>query len=421
MRTVAMILAGGAGSRLSVLTQKRAKPAVPFAGKYRIIDFVLSNCSNSGIFTVGVCTQYCPRSLYAHIQSGWPWDLDRVSGGITMLHPYLGRPECDWYQGTADAIYQNMDYVLRQRPDVVLILGGDHIYKMDYDVLITFHLDHEADLTIASVRITPEETARFGVLELDSGYRVIGFEEKPPKPPDRPGPFWGSMGIYAFNTEVLQEVLEADHARSDSTHDFGKDIIPAMIDAYRVYALPYRGYWVDVGTIDTYWQAHMDLLADDPRLDLLDRNWVIHTRSEERPPAKICAGAHVVNSLISDGCVIEGTVEHSVLSPGVQVRPGAVVRYSVVMTDAVIEEQALVDHAILDKNVRIGTGSCIGYDDNYAPAASSFPPLTVIGKNTIVPAYTRAGRGCTIAADLGRDSFPSRIIPSGTTLGYLER
>jgi glucose-1-phosphate adenylyltransferase len=313
MHTLAMILAGGAGSRLSVLTQKRTKPAVPFAGKYRIIDFTLSNCVNSGIFTAGICTQYRPRSLNDHIRTGQPWDLNRATGGITLLQPYVGPPGASWYQGTADAIYQNLDFIYHHHPDVVLILGGDHIYKMDYDVMVAFHLDHGADLTIATLRVAPQDAHRFGILETDEEYKVVGFEEKPTQPKG----ILGSMGIYAFNNTVLEEVLQADQARARSRHDFGDDIIPQMVKTHHVYAFPYRGYWVDVGTIEAYWQAHMDLLTDKPRLDLLDREWIIHTRSEERPPANIRNTATIKHSLITNGCVIEGTVEHSVLSPGV--------------------------------------------------------------------------------------------------------
>jgi len=415
MRTLAMILAGGVGSRLSVLTQKRTKPAVPFAGKYRIIDFTLSNCSNSGIFNVGICTQYRPRSLNDHIQSGWPWDMDRVSGGITLLQPYLGRRDSDWYQGTADAIYQNLNFIQRQRSDVVLILGGDHIYKMDYDVLISFHLEHGADLTIATVRVAPNEASRFGMLETDDEYRVVGFEEKP----TRPKGTLGSMGIYVFNAGVLDKVLTADHDRVASRHDFGGDIIPQMIETHRVCAFPYHGYWVDVGTIEAYWQAHMDLLADKPRLDMLDREWVIHTRSEERPPASIRSQATIAHSLITDGCVIEGIVEQSVLSPGVTVRPGAVVRHSIVMTDAVIEENAVVDHAILDKRVRVGAGAQVGWGDDRTPNSSTglHGGITVVGKNTTIPARIRIGRNCVIATDLDEDNYETDWIPSGTSVG----
>jgi glucose-1-phosphate adenylyltransferase len=389
MRTLAMILAGGAGSRLSVLTQKRTKPAVPFAGKYRIIDFTLSNCANSGISTVGICTQYRPRSLNDHIQSGWPWDLDRVSGGVTLLQPYTGPRGSDWYQGTADAIYQNLDFVHHQRPDVVLILAGDHVYKMDYDVLITFHLEQGADLTVATVRVAPEDAARFGILETNDAYKVVGFEEKPGQPKGNRA----SMGIYVFNTDVLDEVLTTDHARAGSRHDFGGDIIPRMVAAqyarthgmrpHRVYAFPHGGYWVDVGTIEAYWQAHMDLLVSEPPLDLLEREWIIHTRSEERPPVKSCCGAVIADSLITDGCVIEGTVEQSVLSPGVVVRQGAVVRRSIVMTDAVIEENAIIDHAILDKRVWVGAEAVVGCGEERVPnvPVGLHSGLTVVGKD----------------------------------------
>lgn len=434
MRTLAMILAGGAGSRLSVLTQKRTKPAVPFAGKYRIIDFALSNCANSGIYDVGICTQYRPRSLNDHIQSGYPWDLDRMTGGVTLLQPYIGRPgsrrltQAAWYHGTADAIYQNLDFIQHHRPDVVLVLAGDHVYKMNYDVLITFHRENGADLTVAALRVVDEDASRFGILETDDTYRVIGFEEKP----DRPKGTRASMGIYVFNTDVLCDVLMADHARPGSRHDFGHDIVPRMVNArdardvhthhthraHRVYAFPHQRYWVDVGTVEAYWQAHMDLLTDQPPLNLLDRDWVIHTRSEERPPVNIREESTVVCSLITDGCVVEGTVEHSVLSPGVVVRRGAVVRHSIVMTDAVIEAGAVVDHAILDKRVRVGTQAQVGRGKLTRSVGSG---LTVVGKNTLVPAGIRVGRNCVIAADLGADVYKRKVIPNGTVVGDADR
>lgn len=417
MHTLAMILAGGAGSRLSALTQKRTKPAVPFAGKYRIIDFTLSNCVNSSIFTVGVCTQYLPRSLNDHIRAGQPWDLDRMTGGVVLLQPYVGPRESEWYQGTADAIYMNLDFVRHYHPDVVLILAGDHVYKMDYDVLVTFHLDHGADLTVATVRVAPEDVSRFGILETSEEYKVLGFEEKPAQPQGT----LASMGIYAFNADVLYEVLMADHTRPGSRHDFGGDIMPQMVGTHRVYALPYNGYWVDVGTIQAYWQAHMELLVDEPRLDLLDRGWVIHTRSEERPPVNIRSGAIVDHSLITDGCVIEGAVAHSVLSPGVIVRRGAIVRHSIVMTDTVIGENAVVDHAILDKSIRVGAEAQVGWGDDRTPnvPANLHSGLTVVGKNTPIPARTRIGRNCAIAADLSAEAFGKDQIPSGTTVGLV--
>ncbi|NLE45946.1 MAG: glucose-1-phosphate adenylyltransferase [Chloroflexi bacterium] len=416
MRTVAMILAGGAGSRLSVLTQKRTKPAVPFAGKYRIIDFALSNCVNSGIFTIGVCTQYRPRSLNEHIGAGQPWDLDRMTGGVTLLQPYIGRRDSDWYQGTADAIYQNLDFVNRQNPDVVLILAGDHIYEMDYDVMITFHLERGADLTIAALKADPQEASRFGILEIDGDYNVTGFREKPSEPT---GP-WASMGIYAFNPRVLQDILTADHGRRRSRHDFGANIIPSMLRAHhRVHAFPFSGYWVDVGTVQAYWQAHMDLLDQSPQLDLRGRDWIIHTRSEERPPATIGRQAHIEQSLITDGCIVEGRVSQSILSPGVVVKPGATVSRSIILTDAVVEQGAVIDHAVIDKRVLIGADTHIGADDveSCRTLAGLANGLTVIGKNTIIPPGVRVGRECAIAADLGPDAFSGEPVPAGTSLG----
>ncbi|RLC95757.1 MAG: glucose-1-phosphate adenylyltransferase, partial [Chloroflexi bacterium] len=282
----------------------------------------------------------------------------------------------------------------------------------DYDVLVAFHLDHGADLTIATVRVAPDEASRFGMLEADEAYKVTGFEEKPTHPRGN----LGSMGIYAFNAAVLDDILTADHTHTGSRHDFGGDIIPQMIKSRQVYAFPYHGYWVDVGTIQAYWQAHMDLLVDEPWLDLLDREWIIHTRSEERPPVNVRSGATVAHSLITDGCIIEGTVEHSVLSPGVTVLPGAIVRHSIVMTDAVIEEGAIVDHAILDKRVRVGAGAYIGWGDE-APNGPH-GGITVAGKNTSIPAETRVGRDCVIATDLGADDFEVQQISDGTMVGH---
>jgi glucose-1-phosphate adenylyltransferase len=414
MRILAMILAGGRGSRLSVLANKRAKPAVPFAGKYRIIDFPLSNCVNSGIYTVGVVTQYRPRSLQDHIRNGAPWDLDRLNGGVWMLQPYQGRLASDWYEGTADAIYQNLDFVRNARADYVLVLSGDHVYKMDYSILVSFHQEKRADVTVATLRVSPEEASRFGIVQTDADYRVIHFEEKPPQPKGT----LASMGIYVFNYDTLVKVLNEDAKDPNSSRDFGKDIFPKMVrEKYRVFAFPYADYWVDVGTIQSYWEAHMDLLADTPPIDLLDREWVIHTRSEERPPVNIRTGATVSHSLITDGCVVEGSVEYSVLSPGVRVKRGAVVRYSIVMTDAVIEQGAMVDRCIIDKNVIVGRGACVGYGSDYTP--NNNPDLhlstgiTVIGKNTIVPPDFRIGRNVIVGSDLNDDAFSGGYLASG--------
>jgi len=416
IKVLAMILAGGHGTRLSVLTQKRAKPAVPFAGKYRIIDFTLSNCVNSGIYDVGILTQYPPRSLNDHIRRGQPWDLDRRLGGVTLLQPYLGRREADWYRGTADAIYQNLDFINHYHPDVVLVLSGDHVYKMNYMALIGYHQEKQADLTISAIEVPLDEAHRFGILVTDEDRRVIRFQEKPTVPESN----LASMGIYVFTTEVLLHRLEEDAHRRGSKHDFGRDILPHMVrQGDRVYAYPFSSYWVDVGTIQAFWEAHMDLLQDTPSLNLYDRSWVIHTRSEERPPVKVHREAVINNSLLSDGCIIEGTVEFSVLSPGVYVGSGATVRYSIVMTDAVIEEGATVDQAILDKNVVIGRQAYIGYGEDRSPNETD-PALrsgiTVVGKNTVLPPGIRVGRNCVIAADLPESTFQTDHIPSGRTI-----
>lgn len=413
-----MILAGGEGRRLSILSQKRAKPAVPFAGKYRIIDFALSNCVNSGIYHIGIATQYRPRSLHDHIRSGRPWDLDRARGGVALLQPYLGRSDSDWYQGTADAIHQNFDFVRRARPENVLILAGDHVYKMDYDTLLNFHREHEADCTVAVRRVPLEDASRFGVMSVDEDYHVTEFEEKPAIPKST----LVSMGIYVFRLEALRQALQDDLEDSASQRDFGKDIIPRMLDQGKLlYAFPYDGYWVDVGTVQAYWEAHMELLRDEPTLDLIDRDWIIRTRSEERPPVNIRTGATVSHSLVTDGCVIEGSVEFSVLSPGVRVERGTVVRYSILMTDTVVEAGAVVDRCIADKKVRIGPGAYLGWGRDYAinTLGHLASGITLIGKNSQLPSGLRVGRNCVLVSDLKESDFASETIPSGVTVSAL--
>ncbi len=326
MKTRAIILAGGEGSRLSVLTAKRTKPAVPFAGKYRIIDFALSNCVNSGIFDLMILAQYRPQSLIEHIGSGAPWDLNRdFTGGVKILTPYKARNDSDWFAGTADAVQQNFAFIKRDFPELVLILSGDHIYTMDYEPMISFHLDHRADLTMGTIRVPIEEASRFGIIATDNKYRVTSFLEKPANPPSN----FANMGVYLFNRELLDRILWEDHLNENSSHDFGKDIIPNLLRSKaRVYAFPYTGYWMDVGTVQSYWQSHMDMLSQSPPLKLYNRSWVIHTRTEERPPARLPLGAQVQASMICDGCFIEAgaRVESSVLSPGVHIGAGAVVR-----------------------------------------------------------------------------------------------
>jgi glucose-1-phosphate adenylyltransferase len=411
MKARAVILAGGEGTRLSVLTAKRAKPAVPFAGKYRIIDFTLSNCVNSGIFDVLVLTQYRPHSLNDHIGRGKPWDLDRsFTGGIHILQPYKGRRDTDWYMGTADAVWQNLNFIKRNHPDNVLILSGDHIYEMDYDVLLNFHLEKGADATICTIRVPMDEANRYGILDVDENYNVTDFLEKPANPPSN----LASMGVYVFNTEMLARLLEEDSVNKSSSHDFGKDIIPSMVkEGMKVFAYPYGGYWIDVGTVDAFWEAHMDLLAKPPSLNLNDRSWVIHTLSEERPPVKIEAGAVIKDSMITDGSVIsEGArIERSVLSPGVYVGPKAIIRESIILTDCYIEANAVIERCIVDKLTVIGRNSRIGKIQDLGDLG-----ITVVGKNTQIPSGFTVGRNVVLGTDLEPEDFADfadKTIPNG--------
>lgn len=412
MKVKAVILAGGEGTRLGMLTAKRAKPAVPFAGKYRIIDFTLSNCVNSNIFDVLILTQYRPHSLNDHIGKGRPWDLDRsFTGGVQILQPYKGRFDTDWYAGTADAVTQNINFVRQGRPEYVVILSGDHIYQMDYDLFIQFHREKGADVTLSTIRIPWDEGSRFGIIDVDEDYSVKAFYEKPANPPNN----LASMGVYVFNYSVLEKVLKEDHEDPNSKNDFGYSIIPKMIDSgYKVYAYPYGGYWIDVGTVDAYWEAHMDLLSNPPSLNLNDRTWIIHTRSEERPPVRIATGARVADSLITDGSIIaEGAViERSVLSPGVYVGPGAVVRESVVLNDVYIEAGAVVERCVLDKIAVIGSKAHVGSIQDVGDLG-----ITSVGKNTHVPPGYTVGRNVSLNPDLTLEDFAqfdNRIIPSGT-------
>ena len=421
LTALALILAGGQGTRLSILSEKRAKPAVPFAGKYRIIDFSLSNCVNSGITTVGILTQYRPRSLNDHIRNGRPWDLDRMHGGVTLLQPYLGSAGDDsLYRGTAEAVHYNLDFVQHYAPRWTLILSGDHVYKMDYSELLRHHERARADITVGTIRVPVSEASRFGILSLskDEPDRVAHFQEKPKHSKSD----LASMGIYVFTTQVLRRVLEQDAQTEGSSHDFGNDILPKIVaEGYRVSSYLFDRYWVDVGTVQAYWEAHMDLLEETPSLDLQSRDWVIHTRSEERPPVNIRTGASIAHSLISDGCVIEGAVEYSVLSPGVQVKPGAVVRDSILMTDTIVEAMATIDRAIIDKNVRIGMRAQVGVGDDMHVRNDTDSRLdtgiTLIGKNVVAPPGTIIGRNCVVASDTDAQAFQIRTLPSGRTLG----
>jgi len=413
----AMILAGGQGERLSILSRQRAKPAVPFAGKYRIIDFTLSNCVNSGITNVAVLTQYRPHSLNDHIGIGQPWDLDRARGGVQVLQPYLGRARSDWYRGTADAIYHNLWYVMPKQFDDVLILSGDHIYNMDYRPLLDFHHKRHASVTVCVQPVPLEDASRFGLLVTDDEDRVIAFQEKP----ENPRSTLASMGIYVFDKHLLVETLEIGESSLERTMlDFGKDIIPSLIERGDVYAYAFEGYWQDVGTLQSYWETNLALLDDLPQLNLYDPDGVIHTRPEERPPAKIMEGSHVSRSLVSNGCIIiRGRVEHSVLSPGVIVREGAVVRDSIIMGDTIIAEGAVIERCIIDKQAYIGPGSRLGFGDdtpNMLDPRRVNTGITLVGKNARVPANVTIGRNVIIAPEVQEHEFPGHLIPSGETV-----
>lgn len=365
---VAMILAGGQGSRLGVLTKNIAKPAVPFGGKYRIIDFPLSNCSNSGIYTVGVLTQYKPLDLNSHIGIGDPWDLDRRDGGVSILPPYQEEKGGNWYKGTANAIYQNIEYVDRYEPEYVLILSGDHIYKMDYDKMLEFHKKKNADATIAVVDVPLKEASRFGIMNTREDDTIYEFEEKPSKPKSTNA----SMGIYIFNWSTLKKFLREDEKNTNSSNDFGKNIIPNMLGSgKRLVAYPFEGYWKDVGTIDSLWEANMDLLKKDNELKLHDSEWKIYSENQVRPAHYIGEGAKIVNSLIVEGCIINGNIENSVLSASVYVGKNTIIRDSVIMPDVQIGDNVIIDKAIIGSNAVINNGCNIGGKDSIEVIAAN--------------------------------------------------
>jgi glucose-1-phosphate adenylyltransferase len=420
MRVVAMILAGGAGTRLGVLSDMRAKPAVPFAGKFRIIDFPISNCVNSGIFDVAVLTQYQPRSLNEHIGIGKPWDLDRARGGVRLLHPYQAREGQMWFGGTAHAVVQNLDYLREQRADTVLILSGDHIYKMDYRPMLEQHQQMRADATIAVMNVSPDETGRFGIVVTDEQGRVKQFLEKPKDAPST----LANMGVYVFDAHAMIERLQT-LSREHPDLDFGKHVLPSMVDEGRLYTYPFQGYWVDVGTVDAYWRTSMELVSGHSALDLYDLAWLIRTRSQERPPVKAGPQASVQESMVCNGCIVRGQVIRSVLSPGVYVSPGAVVRESVVMQDTWIGPGAVVDHAIVDKNVVVGAGTQLGCGEDFDRPNESSPDrfntgITVVGMNAHVPANLRIGRNVVINSGVDEEAFGSfgGEVPSGASVQW---
>lgn len=361
---IAMILAGGKGSRLLDLTEKIAKPGVPFGGKYRIIDFTLSNCSNSGIDTVGVLTQYEPHILNDHIGRGSPWDLDRMDGGVTVLQPHTKKnDEGGWYKGTANAIYQNIQFIDKYDPENVLILSGDHIYKMDYEKMLKFHKEKDADVTIGVFNVPMKDAPSFGIMNANEDYSIYEFEEKPKQPKST----LASMGIYIFKWNVLKEYLIEDEKDPTSSNDFGKNIIPNLLnDHKRLFAYPFEGYWKDVGTIESFWDAHMDLLKPDNKLNIFDKDWKINTRQGVYPPLYVSDDAIITTSLVDKGCEIEGVVKNSVIFPGVKIGKNSKVINSVIMQDTVIEENVIINKAIIADEVVIKKNTVIGDDTEIA-------------------------------------------------------
>ena len=372
---VAMLLAGGQGSRLYALTTNIAKPAVAFGAKYRIIDFPLSNCINSGIDTVGVLTQYQPLILNEYIGNGQPWDLDRTYGGVHILSPYQAKTNSSWYEGTANAIYQNMHFMKMYNPEYVLILSGDHIYKMDYAAMLQAHKNNGADCTIAAINVPLSEASRFGILNTNEDGSIYEFEEKPKQPKST----LASMGIYIFNAKKLFAYLEADDANPNSSKDFGKDVLPAMLNAgEKMFSYRFEGYWKDVGTVASLWQANMDLLGENPEFDIADKSWKIHSRNPLAPPEHIGVDGVVKNSMIALGCEIDGVVENSILSSKVIVEKGAVVKDAVVLANSVIKANAVVSYSIIDENVTVGKNAKIGV--NKDPNAE----IVVLGRDITV-------------------------------------
>lgn len=410
METLALILAGGRGSRLDILSEKRVKPSVPFAGKFRIIDFTLSNCSNSGIYNVDILTQYLPLSLNEHIGVGKPWDMDRRDSHVTLLQPHN-----DWYNGTADSVRKNLNLLYETPAKYILILSGDHIYKMDYRKLIEFHKEKNAELTIACKVVSMEEAKRFGIMIADDNSLVNDFEEKPENPKSN----LASMGIYVFNKDCLIKLLESSDDIKDL--DFGKHIIPGMIESGTVYAYKFYDYWKDVGTYDSYLEANLEFTktVDKIPLDMYDPSWKIYTRSEDMPAAKIGSKAKISQALISNGAIIAGEVIRSVISPGVIVNPGAKVVNSVILNNTIINSGAVIENAIIDKHVIVGENAIIGAFDNIAnkerPDLLS-SGITVIGKMVKIPDNMQIGKNVRIFSKADLSAFKSNVIDSGETI-----
>ena len=381
---VAMLLAGGQGTRLQVLTKDMAKPAVPFGGKYRIIDFPLSNCANSGISSVGVLTQFMPLELNSYMGNGNPWDLDRVDGGLTILPPYTAGKTGEWYKGTANAIYQNIKYIEQYDPEYVLILSGDHIYKMNYNKMLEFHKEKKADLTVAHINVPLEEASRFGILNTDDDLRIVEFLEKP----EHPVSTKASMGIYIFNWKVLKEYLIRDEENPESEKDFGKNIIPMLLEEdRRIYAFPFAGYWKDVGTIESLWEANMDLIKRKEDFNISDKTWKIYYRHEGRLPQYIGESAEVTESMISDGTIVLGKVHESIVSSGVSIAQNSKVLGSIIMQNAVIEEGATVVNSIIAEGTVVKSGVTVGHEE----IELGKDMITVIGNFEVVEEDTKVG------------------------------
>jgi glucose-1-phosphate adenylyltransferase len=411
----ALILAGGLGSRLCILSEKRAKPAVPFAGKYRIIDFTLSNCVNSGLFDVGILTQYRPLSLRDHIGIGRPWDLDRRRGGVELLQPYQGWSENEWYRGTADAVYQNWDRVAEREAEHLVVLSGDHVYRMDYGPMIAAHMERGADATVAITEVPIPEAVAFGVVRTDASGWITGFLEKPKDPPS--GRI--SMGVYVFRTAALYEALQRD-AERNTPHDFGKSVLPAMVERGRVTAFPHVGYWQDIGTLDSYFRANLDLVAADPPFPLEDPRWPIYSPPTENPPVRLGPEARVRSAVVTHGSIVNGTVERCVLSPGAIVEEGAVVTDSILLAGCWVGPGAVLNRCILDKRVHVGARARVGDGDDLTPNRDCpdhlSSGLTIVGKNTRIPEGAVIGRNCRIDADVVEEDFPAGGLRSGEVL-----
>ena len=411
---IAMLLAGGQGSRLGVLTAKVAKPAVAFGGKYRIIDFPLSNCINSGIDTVGVLTQYQPLRLNTHIGIGIPWDLDRNIGGVSILPPYEKSSNSEWYTGTANAIYQNLDYMSTFNPDYVLILSGDHIYKMDYEVMLDYHKEHEADVTIAAMPVPMEEASRFGIVVADGDGRITEFQEKPPEPKSN----LASMGIYIFSWPMLKKALM--DLKDVPGCDFGKHIIPYCHEkGKRLFAYEYNGYWKDVGTLGSYWEANMELIDIIPEFNLYEEFWKIYTNSDIIPPQYIADTAIIDRSIIGDGAEIYGEVHNCVIGSGVTIGAGSVVRDSIIMKDVEIGAGCIIDKAIIAESVRISDNATLGtgadVPNRHKPNIYSFG-LVTIGENSVIPGGVQIGKNTAISGVTVREDHPGGVLESGVTL-----